>query len=201
MNHFWIPFSTYSERADLQITQALDACHTVHLWTMETCKEQFIQTLRVPTLRELKYLLTPYVQTYKLRRYAQRYTLTKASEKAAAQFRQEVIVKSNGKIHFPKRIEREEYQELTVQSRQIWQRYLEDYEAISTTFGMLTLEGDWQDILFEQAQAMGVKMEYLPHLWHSVTIKNDKTLHFNFYRTTSLKGKRQKSIKIQKTNH
>lgn len=200
-NEHWIHISVVSDYTDIQIQQSIADCYMVHLWTLATLKEQFLKTLEIPPNQELDINLTLFVYMNELRKHTQRFTLSRAMEKTAAQFRRELRVEED-KIEFPSPIAQEDYNELDIQSRKIWHRYLEQYSGISTTYGMFLLEGEWKNILLNQAREIRVTPSYLPLLWYSVTVKKEETgyrLKFNLHDPTSIQGKRaRRKLRVKK---
>lgn len=204
MNEHWLPISVTSEATIEKIEHTLEACYKAYTWTFTVLKEQWIETLEIPDDRSIRQNLTKYIYMNKLLHHAQRYTLNRAAEKAAAEFRQGLRVVEDNQILFCEPIPIEKYTDFAIQSREVWRKYLTRYGSISTTYGMLTLPENWREIFAEQSYEMRVEVSYLPYLWHSATIRTQGTKHllkFNFHgKTSSLGRKAKQRVKLQESN-
>lgn len=205
---FWIMVSLESEEMGAKIRRALNMSYGVHLWAMKRIKEKWAKTLEVPRFSELSPELTQYISEYTDRNSevpAQRYALNLAVHKAVSRFHQEVRVVGEGitedgterTVHLPKDEPRGPYVQLDIQARSIWRKYIEQYGQVSTAYGMVFLEGDWREVLEQQAEYLGVSMQLLPYLWHSATIVEgsykgeDWQIRFNFHHPKSSTGKKK----------
>lgn len=190
----WIPFIPVASDAEEKIKQTLDACYAIHVWTANNLKERFLETLAVPPDHEIRINLTRFIAESDLKQAAQRYSLDRAAEQTARRFRQKVRFIQDNQIEFPLTIPQDEYCEITIAPRKVWQRYLEFYGSVSTTFGMLVLEDTLNRVLQIQAAEMRVGSAYLPYLWHSATIRiaHRYQLRFNFHHPQSVQGRKGK---------
>lgn len=191
-NEYWIEISLMGDYTADRIQQAVNSAWKVHNWTLNQLKEKFLETLRTPTNQEIKLNLSRYIKEEGLGKHTQRYTLDAAAEKAAAEFRNTLKVGELGQVDFPQPVEESEYTDIDIQVRKIWKRYLAQYGGISTTYGMLMLEGEWKFILAKQAANNKIVLAHFPNLWRDVTLrhKGEKNwIKFNLYEPDSPVGK------------
>lgn len=204
MNEHWLPISLTSEATTEKIEHTLKACFQVYTWTFSVLKEQWLETLEIPNDRSIRQNLTKYIYMNKLLHHAQRYTLNRAAEKAAAEFRLGLRVVGDSQVEFPEPMPFVDYTDFSIQSREVWRKYLTKYDSISTTYGMLTLPENWREVFTEQSSDMRVDVSYLPYLWHSATIRTQGSKHllkFNFHgKTSSLGRKAKQRVKLQESN-
>lgn len=173
MNDHWIPVAIYSDFLGREVGKAIDAAYKVHLWTLERLSSRYRQHIFTADIADFKKELTIYSRQEKLYRDAQRFTLDQAMLRTIAWFREEDKYRSWKEKFPPDPIPRKEYTEIEIEPREIWKDYIERYGQISTVFGMLTLEGDWQKILHRQARQMKIAPKELPKHWKSLTIKQE----------------------------
>lgn len=204
MSEHWLPISVTSEATIEKIEHTLEACFKAYTWTFAVLKEQWVKTLEIPNDRSIRRNLTKYIYMNKLLHHAQRYTLNRAAEKAAAEFRLGLRVVGDNFIEFVEPVPFVEYTDFSIQSREVWRKYLTKYDSISTTYGMLTLPENWREIFTELSDEMRVEVSYLPYLWHSATIRAQGSKHllkFNFHGKTSALGRKAKQrVKLQESN-
>jgi hypothetical protein len=199
---FWIDVEPESDEMDIKLSTALDICYEIYLWTLDTVAEIWINEKQVPRVGNLSKQLTQKIRDNARYREVQRYTLNKVIEAGITQFNQELGIEDDGRVVFPTPIKRDDYQTFTIPARGIWKKYLEDFSRISTAYGLLFVQGEWIEVLKNQAKNKKISMDYMPYLWHSVTIKKQGgmwQIHFNLHEVESHRGKvAQKKMKRER---
>lgn len=173
MNDHWIPVAIYTDFMGMDIGDAVDTAYKVHLWTLERLSSRYQQHIFVTDVADFKKELTKYSKQEKLYRDAQRFTLDQAMLKTIAWFRD--IGRYGGYTLTlpPTPVPRARYNIIEIEPREIWQEYIERYGQISTVFGMLTLEEDWQKTLHRQARELRIAPKELPERWKSLSIRQE----------------------------
>lgn len=197
----WIDVSLESKEKEAEIELAINTCYVVHIWTVEQMKAVWTEELRLLTAKEMEPAMLRYVEKVGHEGRAQRFTLVAAMQKAITQFQKELRTASSTEedggrmvVTLPPSVPKGRYTEMDIQSRIIWRRYLEDYGRLSTKYGLVFLEGNWPDIMRAYAERMEVGLEWLPLLWHSITLREEIDgwkIRFNFYDPNSAQGKRR----------
>lgn len=189
---FWIDVDLESEETKQKLETALDICYEIYQWSLKRITEMWIKDKQIPKVGSLSREMTQYIKEKPWYGKVQRYTLNRVLENAVAQFSKETTITEERTVVFPKEVFREEYDSLTIPSRRIWRKYLEEYSRISTTYGTFYMSGEWIKTMQSQAKYHKVTMVYVPYLWHSVTIRrkeNGWEIHFNMHRIDSHQGK------------
>lgn len=169
----WILVAIYADFITKEIGKAVDAAYKVHLWTLERLSNRYQQHIFAADVADFKKELTQYSKQEKLYRDAQRFTLDQAMLKTITWFWEEQKYRSWKEAFPPEPMPRDEYKEIEIEPREIWKEYIERYGQISTVFGMLTLEGDWQKTLHRQAKQMKIAPKELPERWKSLSIRQE----------------------------
>lgn len=194
---YWIPTTLMGEYTADRISHALIAACQVHNWTIEKLKERFLETLLIPTLLEIKLNARKYIYINELGKNTQRYTLESAVQKAHSEFREVSKVIVGDQVIFPTTIAQEKYTDLTIQSRKIWSRYLQLYNGISTTYGMLVLDRSWTSTFQAQAYDNGIHIKRFPSLWRDITLKCENDSYKVMFNLHSSEPIRTRGIKYE----
>ena len=189
---FWIDVTPEDSKMELKLETALDVCHEIYLWALDRTIELWMETKEIPKVGNISRELTLRIKKNTWYRDVQRYTLNRVIEIAVSQFHQELEIQEDGVIKFPVSRSRDSFNEFKIPVRGIWKKYLEEHSRISTAYGLLFMEGEWQKILQQQAKSSKVTMIYMPYLWHNVTIRKTESIwqiHFNLHEVNSHQGK------------
>lgn len=176
---FWIDVEPESEEMGTRLDTVLDICHAIYLWALDSVTEIWMKEKEIPKVGNLSKLLTEKIKRNESYRQVQRYTLNREIEFAISQFNQELKIREDGTIEFPKPVQRDVF---TIPSRTIWKKYLEDFSRVSTAYGLLFMQGEWQKTMILQAKQNKITMDYMPYLWHSLSIRKKENrwqIHFN----------------------
>lgn len=191
MNDYWIPI-TYSEDTAERLKAAIAACYQVHLYTLEQLNTYFLFHAENYRLGAFRHELAVYLKKNKLD--AQHYSLTKAAEQTFPYFTENKKINGDGKFVFVEPVAPENYQNIQIEPRQVWQKYLALNSLITTCYGTIQLdEQRWPEIVGEQAAAKNIEFSAVPFYWHSVVIHVDDAeplLRFNLHEPNSKFGKR-----------
>lgn len=186
---FWIDVEPESEEMGTRLDTVLDICHAIYLWALDSVTEIWMKEKEIPKVGNLSKLLTEKIKRNESYRQVQRYTLNREIEFAISQFNQELKIREDGTIEFPKPVQRDVF---TIPSRTIWKKYLEDFSRVSTAYGLLFMQGEWQKTMILQAKQNKITMDYMPYLWHSLSIRKKENrwqIHFNLHPVNSHQGK------------
>lgn len=197
----WIPISFSDAATPQALEAAINACHRVHIFTVETLNNYFIDHAEMYPYynfrRELNLFLRdemPFTHGYELLQAAQRYSLVRAAEKTFPYFNENKKIKRN-KFVPVEPIHWDAYNEIQIEARKVWRKYLALDSLITTTYGSIFLEGDWVEVLTEQAAEQGAVFEMTPFLMHSVTVffsGEETRLRFNLHHVDTKFGKSAK---------
>jgi len=203
--HFWIEVSPESAFTEEGLTAAIEDCMSIHEWAMEEMEKLWREGNFNPQANLLSARMGGYLRSQGSPVRAQRYSQVHALNRAVARFRQEMVEDmepgmTGVSFRFPNPSPTLAYEEIAIEGRSLWGKYVYQDGRVSTVFGSLFLEGDWEQTLAEQARLHGVTIEMLSYLWYSATVKKigggPWLLRFNVHDPRSKMGK--KKIRIEK---
>lgn len=198
-NKFWIPITFSNQETEEKIEAAINACLTVHHWTLAVLNDYFVSHAEPYLYRHFRIQLNEYLNLQKDWLPAQRYSLIRAAEKTFPYFSENKKFKGKKFIRV-KPINSLDYNEIQIETRQVWKKYLALNGLITTAYGTIFLSDEWADILEEQVAGKSIDFELIPYLWHSVTIyrdiKGESKLRFNLHEIHTKFGRRaEKEVK------
>lgn len=200
MSDYWIPI-TYSDSTGEKLEKAIAACHRVHVFTLKTLNDYFIDHAENYLLKGLRRELAIYLRNHKETLVAQHYSLTKAAEQTFPYFSENKKINNKGKFIAVKPIPVEKYKNIQIETRQVWRKFLALNSLITTAYGTIYFEAtEWPEIVADQAAEKGIRFDTVPFLWHSVVIhvaSGESKLHFNLHEPDSKFGKRSMKEKKQ----
>lgn len=195
MSDFWIPI-TYEEETAQKLTAAVAACRRVHVFTLQTLNEYFIDHADNLLLGNFRHELATFLSRNKKRLPAQHYSLTKAAEQTFPYYTENKKINDQGKFIAVKAIPPKKYKNIQIETRQVWRKYLALNSLITTTHGTVFLdEQQWTQIMANQAAEKKIGFDTVPFLWHSVVIHVDPVapkLRFNLHEPDTKFGRRSK---------
>lgn len=174
MNDHWINISFGDEEAHNKLLKSLNNCWLVHKWTVKILNESLTNNLAPVRYKDFRPALNIFIYENNLLKDSQRYSLLRAAEKSFPYFTSKPKFDGKMKLITVDPIMSAEYREIQVQSRQAWIRYLANDRPITTKYGTVFLEGNYKEILREQAAQAGIPVSHyasLLYLIHSVTFK------------------------------
>lgn len=197
---FWIPVNLESEETEQQIRQAMDECESIRHWAFREMQLRWDATSGSAKSSDVLPALTAFARASHFT--VQHYSMVVALNQAVADFNERIRSDNSGiggqvvMVQMPQPQWPSPYAyELTVQSRAVWARYMANYGRISTAYGMVYMEGEWEETLKKQAERLGVYERMIPYLWYSATLKVEAGLwmaHFNIHRPDSSFGRKKK---------
>lgn len=190
-NDFWIPISFGSEETEEKIVRAITSCWQIHVFTLETLNDYFIDHAEPYLYRNFRKELNLFLRDAEENFHAQRYSLVRAAEKTFPYFSENKKFKGKKFIQV-KPIPAENYREITVPTRQVWKKYLALNGLITTVYGTIFLADCWIEVLESQALKNKISFDMIPYLWHSVTIhlsQERQEIKFNLHDQFSKFGK------------
>lgn len=208
----WIEVSLESYEMSRRLRDAIQVAYQVHVWAMDLLKSHWMDTMQVLTINEMQPMMTYWLRERGLEEKAQRYALDASLAQTAIYFNNGLRLADTGRrdhnpsvsVLIPPPAPEKEWNSLEIQSRQIWRKYLEDFGRLTTAYGTLFLEGEWPEEMRGYAEDLGVRLELVPALWQSITIKEVPILddepdpdaelwmiRFNFFKPDSFAGKKR----------
>lgn len=166
--NFWIPI-TLGDQTEEKIQTAIAACHQVHVFTVQTLNDYFFDHAEMYFYGNFRRELNLYVLRENLSRQAQRYSLTRASEKTFPYFNAHKKFEGD-KFVAVKPLTRKDYNEIQLQSRQVWRKYMALDSLITTAYGTVFLDESWVEVVQAQCRQREIEFEIVPFLMHSATI-------------------------------
>jgi hypothetical protein len=162
-----------------KLRTAVQYSYAMHKWAMGLLRKHWLENMTVLTVNELQPMMTYWMREQGMEPLVQRYGMDTALVRTVNHFNnglKPLSVQAQGGqeeavIRMPTEATAEEWDRIDIQSRQVWRRYLEDYGRLTTSYGVLFLEGDWTQEMRGYAEDLEVKLEILPHLWNSVTLR------------------------------
>lgn len=203
---YWVDASLESEEMGMAVLDAMIECENVRMWALQEIAQRWSVTQGSPTTSELVPAMTQYIRANNID--IQRYSLLAALNGAVTDFNRAVKVlgtDQGGRVHlvrFPYP-EPNSVLEIVFQARSVWRKYMAQHGRISTVYGSIFLEGNWEEALSLQATALNVTDEVFPYLIYSAALRNDQgewSLRFNVHSPKSQIGKRkvrQKKVREQ----
>lgn len=185
---FWINVDPESDEMDTKLNTVLDICYEIYLWSLDAITEIWINEREIPKVGMLSKKLTEKIRSSSRYRNVQRYTLNRVIESGISQFNQELKINED-KINFPIPIRQQDYNTFVIPSRGIWKKYLEEHSRLSTAYGALYMSGDWIKTMQQQAKSIRVTMDYVPYLWHSLSVRRGWQIQFNLHEVKSHQGR------------
>lgn len=170
MKNFYFPVSFSSDETAPKLKIAIEECHRIHNYTVNWINRYWLDNARVPSLKEFYPTLSRYLSEEEPLKYTQRYSLIRAVEQTFPFATSQIQIAARKKIVLAEPLE--EYNTIQIQTRKVWQKYLALYGFITTTYGSIYPEGNWKEIVRNQAE--NVPVDVIPFLWHSVTVQKKK---------------------------
>jgi hypothetical protein len=189
--NFWIKVDFHNEETEEKVLAGIAACYRVHSYTIETLNDYFIDHLENYRYHFFRRELGIFILKENLTQYAPRYSLVRAAEKSFPLFNEQKHFK-NRKFVPVKPIPLEEYNEIQFENRKIWRKYLALNNLITTTFGSIFLSQNWIEVVERQVEVLGISMNSVPFLMHSVTLMRQQeswAIRFNLHDPDSKFGK------------
>lgn len=190
---YWVDASLESEEMEERVWRAMDEASYVRSWAVEELNARWHAATGYPTTAELVPAMTQFLKgkSYGL----QRYSLLAILNSTVTAFNRMVREEKLGDIaivNLPK-IEFSETIELTFQARSVWPKYIMEHSRLSTVYGSVFLEGEWNFILAEQALSLRIPGGLFPYLCYSASLKTAAGLYqvrFNVHQPASREGKK-----------
>lgn len=192
MNDFWIPIS-YDDDTQARLASGIYSCYLVHCFTVQTLNDYFLDHLESYPLVNFRRELAIFLRESKENLSAQHYSMTKAAEKTFPYFTENKKI-IDGKFVAVAPIRARYYQQIQIEPRQIWRKYLALNSLITTVYGTIYLEESWPDILAAQAAEKKIEFGAAPFLWHSILVHADPQqprLRFNLHEPDSKFSRRR----------
>lgn len=194
MNDYWIPINV-DQDVQVLLEKAVTACYRAHVFTLDALNNFFIKNTEHLLVRDFKADFALFLSTHRGELRAQQYSLWRASEKTFPYFRENKKINKNGKFFPVKPIDPNDYKEIQIEKREVWQKYLALNSLITTSYGTIFLDEEkWPEIMVMQALDKKVSFDMVPFLWHSVTVRmgSEPKLRFNLHDLDSRFGKKAK---------
>lgn len=209
--NFWIEVEMESETTAAAIQKAMSQCETVRLWAYQEMREKWDISSGIAKSSDLLAALTLFVRQEGLDT-VQRYSLVTAVNQVVSEFNSRLLENREtapiGEVRvitLPYPPQPTPYaQQLTIQSRAVWGRYLAQYGRISTVYGGVYLLGDWQIVLIEQSRSLEISERLLSYLWYAATLEYEGKrwrLCFHAHRPTSVNGRKRKQEGKRRDDH
>lgn len=192
--NFWIEAIWDREESAEKAVNALSALEIAHEWTVNYLNAYFLGEGRMPSFIDIRPDLNEMIKKKKLWRYVQRYSLERTTEKTFPYFSDQNKFTEKGEF-FP--VPPQEINEIQIRSRDVWKRHLARGSGLTTSYGMIFLEGDWKKTLREQAGE--IELDFFPFLWHSILVRYEETekkwwVRFNYHLPLSKEGEKARKI-------
>ena len=204
IKHYWFDITLESDEKEAELLGALYQAKELRSWANDEMKRRWSAVQGTAKTTDLLPAATAWLQEQE--NPLQHYTAISVLNQAVAAFNQSIKVDATGIggqmriVDLPTSLEIAD-EELTVKSRSIWQRYLKNFGRVSTIYGAVYLDGDWEEKLEEQARESGTSLDLFPFLIYSATFRRkgrEWKIRFNAHIPDSKFGRQRKKQGRQK---
>lgn len=200
MSSNWIDVSLENDDMEQTLRTSFEACYSAYVWTFDYMVSYWRKHKETPTQELVIAKFRKRKENFSNDDVTQKQSLVYAIQQAMRDFHSQMKISQSDQegvsyqVTMPPLPSPEGYQEVTVNSRAKWRKYIQNFGGVSTIYGWLNLEGDWQRVFETEARRLKTSLDTLSYMCHSMTIREHENrwqVRFNYHSPRSKVGKRK----------